>query len=161
MDVIALLTWIATASFGLFLLTIWLIEYDKEFQAATATRLPIPVIAGHVLMAAGGLVVWVFFLIYRNHKLAWAAVVALGLAATLGTVMAIRWIAVYRTKRAAIRAQQAAQGQPDEATARAAARLAADMGPPERSFPLPVVIVHGIFAVLTLTLVLLTAISVN
>jgi hypothetical protein len=161
MAVIALLTWITTACFGLFLLTIWLIEYDKEFQSATATRLPIPVISGHVLMAAGGLVVWVFFLISKNHQLVWAAVAALGLAATLGTVMAIRWIAVYRAKRAAIRALQGAHGQPDEAAARAAARLAADMGPPERSFPLPVVIVHGIFAVLTLTLVVLTAVSAS
>jgi hypothetical protein len=156
MDILALLTWITTAAMGLFLLTIWLIEYDREFQSVTATRLPVPVISGHVLLAAGGLVVWVVFLIYDKHQLAWVAVAALGLAASLGLTMAIRWIAVYRAKRAALRALATASQHPD-GRAIAEARLAADLGPPERNFPLPVVIAHGAFAVLTVTLVLLTA----
>lgn len=161
MAVLALLTWITTAAAGLYLLTIWLIEYDKEFQSATATRLPIPVVSSHVLLAIGGLVVWVLFLIFDKHEMAWVAVAALGLAATLGLVMAIRWIAVYRAKRAAIQTLQAARGQPGEAAARTATRLAVDLGPPERNFPLPVVIAHGAFAVLTVTLVVLTAFSVS
>lgn len=37
----------------------------------------------------------------------------------------------------------------------------ADAGPPERNFPLPVVVTHRAFAVLTLTLVLLTALGVD
>ncbi len=36
-----------------------------------------------------------------------------------------------------------------------------DLGPPERNFPLPVVIAHGVFAVVTITLVLLTALGVG
>lgn len=157
MDILALLTWITTVAFGLYLLTIWLIEYDSEFQSATATRLPVPVISGHVLLAASGLVVWVIFLIYDKHEMAWIALAILGCAATLGAVMAMRWGAVYRSKRAAILALRATEGQPDEVRARAAARLAVDLGPPERNFPLTVVIAHGTFAVITVTLVVLTA----
>ena len=41
----ALFTWIVTAGAGLYLLTIWLIEYDRDFQSAAATRLPVPVIS--------------------------------------------------------------------------------------------------------------------
>ncbi len=37
----------------------------------------------------------------------------------------------------------------------------ADAGPPERNFPLPVVIAHGAFAAVTITLVLLTALGVG
>jgi hypothetical protein len=36
----------------------------------------------------------------------------------------------------------------------------ADAGPPERNFPLTVVIAHGVFAATTLTLVLLSALHV-
>ena len=36
-----------------------------------------------------------------------------------------------------------------------------DLGPPERNFPLPVVIAHGVFAALTITLVVLTALGVG
>jgi len=37
------------------LLAIWLIEYDREFQRAAATRLPVPVIFLHAVLAVGGL----------------------------------------------------------------------------------------------------------
>ena len=40
MSLLALLAWITTASGGLYLLAIWLIEYDKDFQSVAATRLP-------------------------------------------------------------------------------------------------------------------------
>jgi hypothetical protein len=38
---------------------------------------------------------------------------------------------------------------------------AAHLGPPERNFPLPVVIAHGAFAAITIALVLLTAFGVG
>src|SRR5215475_9883059 len=63
MPVVALITWIVTALGGLYLLAIWLIEYDPDFQRAAATRLPVPVISGHVLFAIGGLAVWLMYLI--------------------------------------------------------------------------------------------------
>jgi hypothetical protein len=165
MSLFALATWIIAAAGGLYLLSIWLIEYDKEFQAAAATRLPPPVLAGHVLLALGGLAVWITYLIYDADRLVWVALVALVLAATLGLVMAVRWIGVYRAGRAAVRDRKARQashltlvgGQARVAVLESAGEL----GPPERNFPLPVVIAHGAFAAATITLVLLTALGVG
>jgi len=159
MGAIGLITWILAAGLGLYLLAIWLIEYDKDFQAAAATRLPPPVLAGHVLVAAGGLALWTSYLIWDVNSLAWYSVIALVLAATLGLTMAIRWISVYRAKRAGEQLAARFIAAPTGGHGYPVSR--ADVGPPERNFPLPVVITHGIFAVLTLTLVLLTALGVG
>ncbi len=156
MSLFALFTWITTVGGGLYLLAIWLIEYDKDFQAVTATRLPPPVLASHVVLAGGGLLVWVGYLVFDDDRLQWIAVVAILLAATLGVVMTIRWIGVYRASRA--RMQLAVAGQHGRV---ALLDRAVREGPPERNFPLPVVIAHGAFAVITITLVLLTALGVG
>ena len=148
MGIIALITWITAAAGGLYLVSIWLIEYDKEYQATAATRLPPVVLASHVTLAGGGLLVWVGYLVFNSSNLAWISVLALVLAATLGSVMAIRWSGVYRETRE-LRLQAAVDGRP------------IGIGPPERNFPLPVVIGHGLFAVTTVTLVLLTALGVG
>jgi hypothetical protein len=148
MSIIALITWITAAAGGLYLVSIWLIEYDKEYQASAATRLPPVVLFSHVTFAGGGLLVWIGYLVFDSDKMAWTAVLALLLAATLGITMAIRWVGVYRETRV-LRLQAAAEGR------------ALAIGPPERNFPLPVVIGHGLFAVTTIALVLLTALGVG
>jgi hypothetical protein len=168
-SLLALIAWIITASGGMYLLSIWLIEYDKDFHAVAATRLPPPVLAGHVLLAGGGLVIWAAYLIVDSDRLAWTALAALGLAATLGLVMAVRWLRVYRAGRAATRARLLAPRLTlvsSEGWASGESRVAVvtpetDLGPPERNFPLPVVIAHGAFAAVTITLVLLTALGVG
>ncbi len=53
----------ATILGGLILLIIWIIEYDREFQSAAATRLPVPVIAAHALLGMGGLELWFIYLL--------------------------------------------------------------------------------------------------
>ncbi len=139
MSAAASFTWIATVVFGLVLLVIWLMEYDREFQSAAATRLPVPVISAHALLGIGGLMVWVLYLVGDQKRLALATVADLGVVAILGLVMAVRWIGVYRA--------YAAPGS-------AASRLVTV--PPERHFPRPVVIIHGVLAVTTVVLVLFT-----
>lgn len=157
MPIIALITWIATALGGLFLLAIWLIEYDPDFQRAAATRLPIPVISGHVLLAIGGLVVWVMYLVTDEETLAWGTVAILAGVVAFGLTMAIRWIGVYRAR--AVPA--------DVAVAAGTARTSGGgltgqvVVPPERHFPLSVVIGHGVFALTTIVLVLLTTLGVG
>ena len=96
MPVIALITWIVTALGGLYLLAIWLIEYDPDFQRAAATRLPVPVISGHVLLALGGLAVWIIYLLTDEDTFAFATLAVLAFVATFGLTMAVRWIGVYR-----------------------------------------------------------------
>lgn len=73
MAVAGLITWVIAALGGLYLLAIWLIEYDPDFQHAAATRLAIPVVAGHVLFAVGGLVLWVAYLITSEEIFCLAA----------------------------------------------------------------------------------------
>jgi hypothetical protein len=180
MSILALITWILAAGGGLYLLSIWLIEYDREYQASAATRLPPLVLACHVLFAVGGLVVWAGYILLDYESLAWTAVIALLLAASFGTTMAIRWVGVYRASRLQAPAGFATPWQLRRARRLAQAGLPAaemgaapqprpvatlgrpiDIGPPERNFPLPVVIAHGAFAVLTLVLVLLTALGLG
>lgn len=144
MGVVALFTWLATIGGGLVLLVIWIIEYDREFQSAAATRLPVPVISLHAVLGLGGLMLWVSYLLLDQERLAWAAACVLGAVAVLGLVMASRWITVYRTVAA-----------PGPSLTRST------IVPPERNFPLPVVILHGLMAVTTVVLVLLTALGVS
>src|SRR5215475_11541540 len=100
MSIIALITWITAAGGGLYLVSIWLIEYDKEYQAAAATRLPPVVLASHVALAGGGLLIWAGYLVFDVDNLVWVSVLVLVLAATLGSFMAFRWVGVYREARA-------------------------------------------------------------
>jgi hypothetical protein len=139
MSVAALFTWIATVLVGLLLFVIWLLEYDREFQSAAATRLPVPVISTHALLGMGGLVLWIDYLLVDEQRLAWATIADLGVVALLGLIMAARWIRVYR--------DFADPGPSHTRTITV---------PPERNFPLPVVVTHGILAVTTLVLVLFT-----
>jgi hypothetical protein len=144
MSVVALFTWMATVLAGLVLLIIWIIEYDPEFQSATATRLPVPVISLHAFLGLSGLMVWVSYLLLGQRRLAWATVCILGAVAVLGLVMAARWLGVYRRVAA-----------PGPSLTRQT------IVPPERNFPLSVVILHGVLAVTTLVLVLFTVLDVG
>ncbi|MGB6582653.1 MAG: hypothetical protein WBF34_32560 [Streptosporangiaceae bacterium] len=142
MSIAALFTWMITILGGLILLVIWIIEYDREFQSAAATRLPVPVISAHALLAMGGLLFWIAYLLLDEERLAWAAVAILATVAVLGLIMAARWIRVYRSF-----------APPGPSLTRSTT------APPERSFPVPVVVAHGILAVTTLVLVLFTALG--
>ena len=169
MSLAALFSWMITAGGGLYLLTIWLIEYDHEFQSGAATRLPVPVISTHAVLAITGLSLWGYYLFSDSTRLAWVAVAVLAVVATLGLIMAARWIVVYRTYRTP-RVALAASGAHSapaslfSATQRPGAGRdpgPGTAGPPERHFPLPVVIGHGVFAIVTIVLVALTALRVR
>ena len=143
MGVASLISWFVTAFVGLYLLTVWLIENDVS-QRAVRSRLPGPVIGGHVLLAVGGLVCWVVHLLFGSAPWGWAALGILAGVATLGLTMFTRWIPVH----AAYMAAEAA-----------GSRSAESDFPAERAFPVTVVIIHGVLAVTTVTLVLLTVLG--
>lgn len=182
MPVVALITWIVTALGGLYLLAIWLIEYDPDFQRAAATRLPVPVVSGHVLFAVGGLVVWLMYLVTDEDIFAWATVAVLAFVATFGLTMAVRWIGVYRSAPHPARTPVMSGLQPGPAEAGGDAwanSLDSYVGgstlvsfsdqarpgelavPPERHFPVSVVVGHGLFALATIVLVVLTLLGVG
>jgi hypothetical protein len=148
MPVLALIAWSVTAIAGLYLLAIWLIEYDPKFRHAAASRLPIPIVVGHGLFAVGGLVSWVMYLVTDKRLYSWVAVGAMVFIAALGLTMAVRWIGVYRAR-------------PSRAFAQAVSVSAGPVVPPERHLPVSGVIAHAAFAIVTIVLVVLTVLNVN
>jgi hypothetical protein len=71
--------------------------------------------------------------------------------AVLGLVMLVRWIPVYQG-----RAVTAGARQPRASTGSGSV----EAEPAERHLPVPVVVAHGLFAVVTVVLVLLAALGV-
>lgn len=104
----------------------------------------------HALLALTGLALWSLFLQMRTSRLAWATVGILVVVAVLGLTMMGRWLGLYRKDRDLSRVPSAAyiEGVHIEPPA-----------PPERRLPIALVIVHGLFAVTTLMLTLLTALD--
>jgi hypothetical protein len=156
----ALITWFATVLAGLYMLAVWLIENDVTSRsAATTSRLPVPVVFAHLGLAVTGLVIWVSYLLLDRRVLAWAAVFVLALIALLGLAMFARWIPVYRgpTVSAAL-ARPAGTGY--GLSAEVPAWLPVGI-PAEGNFPLVVVVGHGILAVSTFVLALLSALGVG
>jgi hypothetical protein len=153
MSIAALIAWLVTALGGFYLLGKWLARGGVRQQQTKTTRFPASLIFGHFLLAAAGLVVWIIYVVADTKALAWAAFVILLPVALLGFTMLARWIPVYRARTPA----QTVRGG-GSATATTAQESAV---PAERSFSLPIVIGHGLLAVITLVLVLLTALGVG
>ena len=159
MAVAALGTWLVTALGGFVMLAGWLARGGARTPARTSaaagavrgtaaaaglpvaapTRLRPPLVFGHVLLAVAGLVVWVGYLATDSEGLAWTAFVLLLPVALLGFTMLARWLQAGDHRR------DGSLGAPR----------------PESHFPLPVVIGHGLFAVTTVVLVLLSALGVG
>jgi hypothetical protein len=142
MRVAALITWILTALAGVTLFSIWVARGGLRRQGAGATRFPPPLIFGHPLLAATGLIIWIIYLASDSDALRWIALAILLVVATLGFAMARLW----RQERAA---------------RVAAAGADRTVLPPEQHFPVPLIGLHGLLAVTTLVLVLLAALGVG
>jgi len=110
-------------------------------QAEVGNRIRPPLILGHFLLAAGGLVLWTVYLAADEDALAWIAFAVLVVVALLGWTMFAIW---WRRRQATA---ATASGTPGT--------------PPEQHFSVPVVAVHGLLAVTTVVLVFLTAIGVG
>jgi manganese efflux pump family protein len=148
MSVIALITWVITAGLGFFMLATWVRAGGTRARVASSgvavtgtatahpsgTRFPPPLVFGHFLLAATGLVLWIIYLAADSDALAWVAFVVLVVVAAGGDVLFLRW---YKERD------------------RSSAELA------EQSIPQAVVYLHGLFAVVTIVLVLLTALGVG
>jgi hypothetical protein len=87
-------------------------------------------------------VVWIVFVATDKNALAWIAFGTLVVVAALGWTMFFGW-----ARRQPPVGAPAGETPPTEAA--------------ERKFPLPVVVLHGVFAVTTVLLVFLTAIGVG
>ncbi|MFE1753149.1 hypothetical protein [Streptomyces anandii] len=147
MDIAALITWVVTALGGFYMLGTWIQHGGIRQQQTGTSRLPAPAVFGHFALAAIGLVVWIIYVVADKDALAWTAFGLLLPVALLGFVMLARWIPVHRGRATAA---PAASGPGAEGAV-----------PAERHFPVAVVVAHGLLAVVTLVLVLLTALGVG
>jgi hypothetical protein len=139
----ALIAWVITAGGGFVLLSIWLKRGGMRQQQEAGNRIRPPLILSHFSLAAGGLVVWIIYLANDSTALAWIAFVILAVVAVLGWTMFAIWL----------RRRQARAGGSEVA--------AAPGIPAEQHFPVSVVALHGLLAVTTVVLVLLTALEVG
>jgi hypothetical protein len=147
MSLAALVAWVVTALGGFVMLGQWVSRGGLRQQRSGATRFPAGLMFSHSGLAAAGLVIWIIYLITGTSGLGWVAFVLLIPVALLGFIMLIRWIPVYR-------------GHAVAAGSGVAGSLPAEAEPAERHLPVPVVVAHGLFAVVTVVLVLLTALGV-
>ena len=83
----ALIAWVITAGGGFVLLSIWLMRGGMQQAQEAGNRIRPPLILSHFLLAAGGLVVWIIYLISDNDALAWIAFAILAVVAALGFTM--------------------------------------------------------------------------
>jgi manganese efflux pump family protein len=144
MSIAALITWLITAGFGSFMLRLWISHGGLRRSARGASHFPPARVFSHLGLAVAGLIVWIVYLVTDNKILAWIAVADLVLVALLGLLLVLRWAS---DGRAAMRGDRRADP--------AAVDLA------EQHIPRLPVVLHGIFAVSTLILVLLTALGIG
>jgi hypothetical protein len=101
-------------------------------KPGSGSRLPAALVFTHFGLAVVGLVLWIIFLVNDSEGIAWAAFVVLLPVALAGFTMFARWLGS-RSNTAA----------------------------PESRFPMAVVLAHGLFAAVTLVLVLLAAVDAS
>jgi hypothetical protein len=142
MALAALVMWVLTAGGGFILLATWL-GRDGMRQRRRGRIRP-PLILGHFLLAAAGLVLWIVYVATDNDGFAWTALGALAIVAVLGFTMFGVW--VKQRQSPAARAAEPAPGEPPQ--------------PAEQHFPVPIVALHGLAAVATVVLVLLATLGV-
>jgi len=147
MGITTLVLWILTAGGGFYLLAKWV--GGGGHRRSSDTKFPPALIFGHFLLAAAGLVLWIIYVATDIGVIGWVAFIALAAVALLGFTMLALWIPSYRSTRQPVRT-----GDPQSAQATGTA-------PPERSFPVAVVAAHGVLAVATAVLVLLTMLGVG
>ena len=138
MEWAALISWVLTAGGGFILLAIWLRNGGMS-QRAPGEIKPY-LILSHFALAATGLLLWIIYVATDSDALAWIAFVMLAVVAILGFTMFAIWY-------------QRRQGM-------TAAGQAPPMGTPaEQRFPVAVVGLHGLLAVITVVLVFIAAIA--
>ena len=150
MSIAALITWLITAGFGFFMLIRWATSGGLRQVPGAGTNFPRVRVFAHFGLAAAGLIVWIIYLVTGNTLLAWIAVADLVLVALLGGLLVRQWT---KDGRAAM-----AGAVQSSAGARRSDAGAADLA--EQHIPRPPVVLHGIFAVSTVILVLLSALGV-
>lgn len=128
MEWAALVAWVLTAFGGAPMLVQWL----RHGGARQREGIRAPRLVAHAGLAILGLALWIAFLVSDESALAWAAIGLLVIVGAIGATMFAVWIRGHNRREHSF------------VTA-------------ETSFPLPVVVGHGVLALVTLTLAVLAA----
>src|SRR5215210_6760686 len=96
----ALIAWVATAGGGFVMLAIWLARGGMRQGREPGTQIRPPLILGHFLLAATGLVLWIVYIASDKDALAWISLALLGVVAVLGFTMFAIWM--QRRRRGAV-----------------------------------------------------------
>jgi manganese efflux pump family protein len=128
----ALVAWLLTAFGGATMLVLWL----RHGGASQHEGIRAPRLLAHATLAVLGLAFWIAFLVSEESALAWAAVGLLLVVGLIGATMFASWIGG-RNRR-------------DHTAV-----------PAETSFPLPIVLGHGVLALVTLTLAIVAAAGIG
>jgi hypothetical protein len=131
----ALATWVLTAGWGSYLLSRWL---PGGGLRRVWRLMPGRLLYGHILLASVGLGCWFWYVLSNRDLPSWFALAALTVVATLGYVRFVQWLPRY--------------GQHAE-------RQAVSGSPAARDFPYGAVLLHGMWAAVTLVLVLVTVLQ--
>ena len=129
------------------MLAIWLQRGGMKGADRSGSRIRPPLILSHFLLAATGLVIWIIYVATDSDALAWIAFVLLAIVAVLGFTMFAIW---YQRRQRGPAAATGVTGNPGSSET-----------PPEQHFPVPIVGLHGLLAVITVVLVFLTAVGVG
>ena len=160
MALAALVTWVITAAFGFFMLGTWISQGGARASEGSASNFRPPVVFGHFLLAAAGLLLWIVYLFTDSQALAWVAFIDLLVVAGIGDLLVLRWFKDRRSPAPSTVGTGDSRSTTRGAAATATnATSAPDLA--EQRIPLAAVAAHGVFAVLTVILVLLTALGVG
>jgi hypothetical protein len=143
----ALIAWVATAGVGLSLMGIWFGR--GGLRRTGARRLTPQLLLTHIAPAVTGLLLWITFLITDEALFAWMAFGILLVVALVGSIQFFIW----QQRRAGI--LKATKASWDLPPAQAEDRSL----PAEQHFPVGAVVLHGLLAIATVTLVLITALD--
>jgi manganese efflux pump family protein len=148
---VSLVVWIATAGVGIAMAALWL-ERGGMRQARHPHSVHAGRLAIHAGLAVSGLLLWVVYLITESHTLAW---ISFGVLVVVGILGATAFRIWQRRRLGFVKATQDDWNWPPEAMAKS------EGVPAEQHLPASVVLLHGVLAIATVVLVLLTSLRVG
>ena len=142
----ALVALIATIGAGLSLFGIYVSRGGLQQLRMGRKRLRPQLVLGHMVLGFAALGVWIAYLVSDDESLAWLTLGALVVVTVLGSISYYIW---QRRRLGVLKATRDRWDVPRTA-------LGSGSMPAEQYFPVSVVVLHGLFAVGTIVLVVLT-----